>query len=440
LRPLPEGPRSRYDSLSPGARRWLVTAAFLALQVVIWVLLEAIYYHGRPITDTSIYYTYAGRMLDGLFPYDDFAAEYPPVAMLLFLLPRLLSGISYNSYVYWFELEMLLFSCGNILLISLLVWRRWSDTGRLAAALGLYSLFTVMMGFIIAARFDVAAAFLILATVAAFIYDRKAIAWALIGVGIMTKVVPLFIAPMFIIVHHRRGRRDWMFIGPVIALAAATAIALPFLAASWEGLARAFTYHAERPLQIESSWSTPLLFMSYLGYGLRTFLSYGSHNLFTPLSNLLATLSGPVTLLFLLVCYRSFWKRLAGGGGARGDDGYLNDQLIRYTTASIVIFIAGGKVLSPQFLIWLLPLMPLVYGPDRNYILSLYGAALVMTQLEFPFYYGDLLSLNPLVVTLVAARNILLVWLAVVLVRRPVPRDGLFGLYKLEGKPAAPQA
>jgi uncharacterized membrane protein len=368
--------------------------------------------------------------MQGFFPYSEFSAEYPPVAMLLFLLPRVVSGESYNFYVYWFEIEMLLFSCGNILLISYIVWKRWSDIGKLATALGLYSLFTMMIGFIIAARFDVVASFLILAIVAAAISDRKLTAWILIGVGIMTKVVPLFVAPLLLIVHYRDKQKNWLFIGPVIALAAATTIALPFLAASAEGLARTFLYHAERPLQIESSWSTPILFMQFLGYGVRMFASYGSHNLFSPLAELLATISGPVTLIFICLGYWVFWKRISSAE-ALGDKNYFSDQLVRFTALTLIIFIAGGKVLSPQFVIWFLPLMVLIYDPDRNYLLTIFGAILFMTQIEFPFLYGELLGLNPGMIILVATRNALIIWLAVTMMRKPVPCDGIFGMHKL---------
>jgi uncharacterized membrane protein len=411
-------------------RRWLVVAAFIIVQALIWLLLELFYYNSRPITDTSIYYNYSSRIMNGYMPYDDFSAEYPPVAMLIFLLPRLFSGSSYNLFVYWFELEMFLFSCGNILLISFIAWRRWGDIGKLATALGLYTLFNAIIGFIIAARFDVVAALIILAVVAASISDRKLTAWILVGVGIMTKVVPLFIAPLLLVAHYRRRQKDWLFIGPVVAVVAASVIALPFLFASSEGLARAFLYHAERPLQIESSWSTPILIMNFFGYGVRMFASYGSHNLFTPLSNFFATVSGPVTVIFMCLGYWFFWKRISRREIA-GDEGYFSDQMVRYSALTVVIFIAGGKVLSPQFLIWLLPLMPLIYDRDRNYVLTIFGAILFMTQLEFPFFYGELLGLNPAMVILVALRNVMLIWLAITLIRKPVPRDGIFGMYKV---------
>jgi hypothetical protein len=426
---------SAFNDLTPKQQLWLVVGAFLVLHAITWLLLELFYYNGRPITDTSIYYHYSNRILNGFFPYRDFSAEYPPVAMLIFLLPRLFSGSAYNIYVYWFELEMFIFSAANMVLLAVVAWKRWRDISRLIMVLALYSLFLLMMGFIVAARFDVAASFLIFACLAAYLHDRKLLAWILLGIGAMTKLIPLLLVPLLLIAHFRRGERSWLVTGPSVMVITALLIAIPFLAASPEGLARTFLYHAERPLQIESSWSTPILIMSFFGYGVRMFSSYGSHNLFTPISNLLAALSAPVTIFFLGIGYWLFGKRLWGVEKEVATNEYLGDQLIRYTAAAILIFIAGGKVLSPQFLIWLVPLIPLMNGPDRNYIFTLFGSILFLTQLEFPFHYGNLLGLHPAIVIEVAVRNLLIIWLAVVLVRKPVPREGLFGLKKL--KPSA---
>jgi hypothetical protein len=75
-------------------------------------------------------------------------------------------------------------------------------------------------------------------------------------------------------------------------------------------------------------------------------------------------------------------------------------------------------VLSPQFLIWLIPVVPLVSGRRGLTASVLLAAALVATQLWFPYRYWDLaLHFGTLESWLVLVRDALLVVLFVVLAR-----------------------
>jgi hypothetical protein len=71
-------------------------------------------------------------------------------------------------------------------------------------------------------------------------------------------------------------------------------------------------------------------------------------------------------------------------------------------------------VLSPQFLIWLLPLVPAVAGASGLAASAVLLASLVTTQLWFPFRYWDVVALEP-VGWLVLVRDLLLVALYVIL-------------------------
>ena len=59
---------------------------------------------------------------------------------------------------------------------------------------------------------------------------------------------------------------------------------------------------------------------------------------------------------------------------------------------TVVAFVAFGKVLSPQFLVWLLPLVPLVAGRRGAAAAALLVLACALTRLWFPGDYWVLVK------------------------------------------------
>ena len=86
-------------------------------------------------------------------------------------------------------------------------------------------------------------------------------------------------------------------------------------------------------------------------------------------------------------------------------------RLVVAAAAAVTAFAAFGKVLSPQFLIWLIPLVPLAGGFVAPGLLL---AALGLTQAFFPDRYRGVLDIGR-ETWLVLGRNLVLVALFAVL-------------------------
>jgi hypothetical protein len=212
-------------------------------------------------------------------------------------------------------------------------------------------------------------------------------------------------------------------------------IFLPAVASAGGRLWETLRYHAARPVQIESTWGAALGLVHALAPGWVTVeKTFGSTNVagrLGPLCNQLSTLA---TLLGLAGVYALAWRRL---GAVDGDDGPARQARARIvleaSVAAFAVFIAVGKVCSPQYLVWILPLgVGLSLDDRRRAPLVLLLALLTLTQLVYPALYGRLESLRPGVCALVLARNgLLLAWAGLLLWKRgasqpgPAVEDGL---------------
>jgi hypothetical protein len=80
--------------------------------------------------------------------------------------------------------------------------------------------------------------------------------------------------------------------------------------------------------------------------------------------------------------------------------------------ALMVATMCGNKVLSPQHLIWVLPIVALAFVATRWSLrvpAILMFVAMVLTQVEYPGMYVDIYYLRPAAIIVVALRNLTLV-------------------------------
>jgi uncharacterized membrane protein len=276
---------------------------------------------------------------------------------------------------------------------------------RTAAALLFFALAPLALGSVILYRYDLWPAALTVAGLAAILARRERLGFAALGLGIAAKAFPaVALPPALAYLWRTRGRRE-----ALVCLgwsAAVTAIAIvPFLAVSPDGVWNSVERQTTRPLQIESLGSAVLIAAHHVGgLALTVVTSRGSQNLDGSLPDAIGSASSALLVAVLLL----LWLAAARGPATP-------DRLVRYTAASLAAFVALGKVLSPQFLIWLIPVVPLVRGRRGVAASALLGLALLLTQVWFPIRYFDLVALDQVPSWVLLVRDLVLLALLAVL-------------------------
>jgi hypothetical protein len=337
-------------------------------------------------------------------PYRDFRPEYPPGALPVFVLPALLSDDE-ESFRDVFEWLMAACGAAMVLLTGVALYGLRATRSRTVFVLAFAACFPLLLGSVVLTRFDLWPAVLVAGALAALVHGRDRVGFGALGAAVAVKLYPAVLVPVAAAyVWRRRGRREAIVcLGLLVAVIAL--VFLPFIVVAPGGVAHSLAHQLSRPLQIESIGSALYLAAHHLlGLHVEMRSGHGSQNLH-------ATGTGVAAAVFSLVQIGALvwiWSRRPGTA----------EELVRWSAAALVAFVALGKVLSPQFLIWLVPAVPLVAGRRGLRASMLLAVALVLTQLWFPSRYWDLareLDLFPSL--LVLARDVALVVLLVVLLR-----------------------
>ena len=398
------GSRSLAADAFPDAGRGLtafVAALGVAAFLGAWGTLHYGFYTDRLLLDTPIYERYGDAMFRGQVPYRDFAVEYPPGALPVFVVPSAFSGPGqFGTYTRVFEGLMGL--CGMLAVVSVAVIlvRLERHRLRLAVALGLAAFGSLALGPVVLSRFDLWPATLTVGSLALLVCGRRRLALALLGLAFAAKLFPaVLLPPMLVYVWRQYGRREAL-LGGVGFMGVALACFAPFLVLSPHGVWTSLVGQASRPLQIESLGASLLLAGHQVwGLGLTMGVSHGSNNLVGPAPDALALSQAVLQVLALVALWIGF---------ARGPANL--ERLVRTCAACVCAFVAFGKVLSPQYLVWLLPLVPLLRGRRGAIAGLLLVLSMLLTQLWFPYRYLDLVyQFDATASWLVPARNLTLV-------------------------------
>ena len=412
------------------ARRGL-PVALVALTVVAWVIADQwdAYPH-QHLTDLPVYEDAARAITGGDVPYRDVPFEYPPLAAGLVTFARLLP----ISYAGAFSLLMLAALCATV--VGTVATARALGLGPRRQALtgGVVALVPFLLGDFVATRFDLAVAALLAWTLWAAVTDRFRLAWGLLAAAVALKLVPIVLVPLLVVWHRRQRGTGAASASAALAGLTVAATFLPFVALSPGGVWDMLKYHVDRPLQIESLGSAYLLGLHALAaIGLRVDTTFGSQNLIGSGPDVIAAISTALVIVAVAaVCATAviLLRRIPRPDGAH--------LFVTACAATLAVSVAGSKVLSPQFLIWLLPAALLVTGRYGRGAFTVTVCALIATQLYFPVRYWDLVALETPAITLLVIRDALLVALVALAWPRPEP-VALATVTPVAARPPAPQ-
>ena len=328
--------------------------------------------------DVNLYAQYGQQFGSGAAPYTEFHPEYPPGALPVFLIPLLFGGSA--NYTRWFAIEMACFDLAAAVLAlrcaEMQPGRHWL---RPLLVSFLYIAVTGALYPVLYTRFDLVPGTLVLAAVYCLHRHHLRGSALLLGMAGAVKLWPFALVPIWLAVGLHRKKLTgglatcfWIGAGAVLA-------ALPALPrAGWEALSF-LRYHAARGIQIETTWSTVALLAGKLGIAVvQPEHNYGAFHVGGRLPSAFAALSMPLTVLLALtpqvVAMVRGWKH-----PNRDLEGVLNYAVFGGTVG----FLVAGKVLSPQYMLWVAPLFPLVVEGAVGAFLAL--AIGVLTTVVYPY-------------------------------------------------------
>lgn len=363
------------------------------------------------ISDIPVYQEAYRQMAEGAFPYRDFGLEYPPLAAAIFWF----AGVLPASYGTAFSFLMMIAMVLTVVPVTLTARALGLSLARQVAAGGITAFIPVLLGGLVGTRFDLVLAALIAWMLWAVVTDRMTAAWVLLAVAVLVKLVPLAFIPVLLIVHVRRHGGSDALRSAVVGLAVLVLVTVPLAVMAPSGLWDSVSYHLDRPLQLESTGSAYLMSMRLLAdIPLAVDTSFGSQGLAGEAPDLMALLS-TIALVVLVLAIALSVLRLVGTQPPSADSAIF----VAGIAATSLALLVAGKVLSPQFLVWIVPAAVLVRGRFGWAASIVTALSLLLTQAYFPRAYWELVALQDPEMALLVLRNAVLIVLLALVWPRP---------------------
>lgn len=338
------------------------TGLKISIWVAVWVLTRALMVAlvgfwqpaGPNYQDVGLYHTWSQFIVaTGELPNEELW-QYPPGAAFVMLAPRL----SFAEFDPSFMVMMLIFDAVGLWLMTRFAREEQRDVGVWIWLLGMPLLATVpSWGGMPLLRFDLVPTLLAMAGLLV-IHRRPAWFGVLAGIGAMVKVWPLFI----LFGEWERRRLLPSALGALASVGAIFALTALFLAHPFGFLGD----QGGRGLQVESVAALPWKLREVVtGKGQVLEARYGSNEIATGLGDAVANLLDVAALAVLVGSAVWWWLRDRGIRSGRRE---LEDVALSrdFVFTAVLLFVVVSRVLSPQYMIWLVGLSAIVLTSRRT--------------------------------------------------------------------------
>jgi hypothetical protein len=352
--------------------------------------------------DLHLYRQYGDALLAGHLPYRDVFIEYPPGAIPLFAGPSLAPHGAYDAI---FKVLMTLCCIGAIWCVCFALERNGSAPAAIWVAALFLALSPIALGPVSLNTYDAWPALLTVAAAAGLVAGRGRLALGLLGAAAAAKLYAVLLVPAAVVwLWRERGRRVALQALGVFAGVGA-ALVVPWVVLSPGGVWDSLHAQVARGLHAESLGASILLAADRAGW-------YGAHVVSTAPAvsrdlagdgpRAIAAASACAAVLAALVPAVVLLRRPVSPGLS--------------FAATVAGFVAFTKVLSPQYVVWLIPLVP--FGGIAAMVLLLVALALAQS---WYFHYHDLWAVGPQAWTLLSRNLVLLALYAVLLWKTTTP-------------------
>lgn len=362
-----------YEAAKAFYRRHGSAILLILSAVVFFVALYYVLDTYPPKDDVINFHNQAEMIKSGMVPYKDFVFEFPPFALLFFLIPSMFTS-ELDTYAQIFGIMVTLIS-----IICLYYVLKISERMGVNKAVVTFIFVALMLLYYkeLVVKFDTIPMALTIMSIYYFQRGNRYIAYGLAMVGALVKIYPIFLIVVFLIldlVDRRDSRRVRLLRGLFSCILVGLISIAPLLVAgaSFGDITSFLTFHTERGFQVESVAGVVIQALGLLG--LTTFSLeniYGTYDVISPVSDAILPYWNILVAIVILLVLLAIARHAIREGSAGSSD----RNVVVYATVVFLAFILTNKVFSTQYMLWLFPLFALIAsvpGRRQNWLMIAY--------------------------------------------------------------------